>query len=60
MNNLIQFENIEVGERFHDAATAEDYAKVCNNAAERLIGGNYHSGDLMTFEPTELVQLINN
>jgi len=58
--NAIQFENLEVGERFHDAATAEDYAKTCGNAAERLIGGNYHSGDLVTFEPTELVYPINN
>jgi hypothetical protein len=60
MNNLIQFENIEVGERFFDPNTAEDFAKVCGNAAEHLIGGNYHSGQLMTFEPTELVQIITN
>jgi len=58
--NAIQFENLEVGERFHDAATAEDYAKVCDNAAERLIGGNYQSGHLMTFEPTELVYPTTN
>jgi hypothetical protein len=58
--NTITFDALDVGERFHDATTAEDYAKVCNNAAERLIGGNYHSGDLMTFEPTELVYPLTN
>jgi hypothetical protein len=58
--NAIKFESLDVGERFHDAATAEDYAKVCENAAERLIGGNYHSGHLMTFEPTELVHPFTN
>lgn len=60
MNNLIQFENLDVGERFFDPNTAEDFAKVCGNAAEHLVGGNYHSGRLMTFEPNELVQPINN
>jgi hypothetical protein len=58
--NTITFDALDVGERFHDATRAEDYAKVCNNAAERLIGGNYHSGDLMTFEPTELVYPLTN
>ena len=52
--DAIRFDALDVGERFHDATTAEDYAKVCDNAAERLIGGNYHGGHLMTFESTEL------
>jgi hypothetical protein len=56
----IRFDALDVGERFHDAATAEDYAKVCGNAAERLIGGNYHTGDLVTFDSKELVYPFNN
>ena len=58
MKNLIQFENLEVGERFFDPNTAEDYEKICGNAAEFLVGGNYSSGQLATFEPSELVQPI--
>lgn len=58
--DAIRFDALDVGERFHDATTAEDYAKVCDNAAERLIGGNYHSGHLMTFESTELVYPLTN
>ncbi len=55
-NNLVTFENIEIGGRFFDPSTAEDYCKVCGNAAEFLTGGNYHSGQLATFEESELVQ----
>jgi len=55
-NSLITFDSLDVGERFFDPNTTEDYSKVCGNAAEFLIGGNYHSGELATFEPHELVQ----
>ena len=55
-NYLIPFDSLEVGERFFDPNTAEDFAKVCGNAAEFLAGGNYHTGQLATFEPHELVQ----
>lgn len=54
---LIDFDALDVGERFFDPSTAEDFVKVCGNAAERLIGGNYSSGHLMTFEPGERVEV---
>jgi hypothetical protein len=52
---LVAFDLLEVGERFFDPNTAEDFAKMCGNAAEHLTGGNYHSGRLMTFDPSDLV-----
>jgi hypothetical protein len=55
-SKLVTFDSLDVGERFFDPNTAEDYSKVCGNAGEYLIGGNYHSGQLATFEPNELVQ----
>ena len=54
-----RFKDIEVGERFFDPNTAEDYSKVCGNAAEFLVGGNYHSGQLATFDEDEFVELIS-
>ena len=59
MSQLVTFESIDIGERFFDPNTAEDFSKVCGNAAEHLIGGNYHSGRLMTFDDHELVQPIS-
>jgi hypothetical protein len=56
MTKLVTFESLEVGERFFDPNTAEDYQKTCGNAAEFLVGGNYNSGVLATFEDAELVQ----
>ena len=56
---LQTFDSLEVGARFFDPATAEDFAKVCGNAAEFLTGGNYYTGQLVTFEPSELVQPFN-
>jgi hypothetical protein len=53
----IKFKNVEVGERFYDPNTAEDYSKVCGNAAEFLTGGNHHSGQLATFEEDEFVEI---
>ena len=53
----IKFKNIEVGERFFDPNTAEDYSKVCGNAAEFLVGGNYHTGQLVTFDHEEFVEV---
>ena len=53
----IKFENLDVGERFYDSSTAEDFVKVCGNAAELLTGGNYHTGTLVTFNPIELVEV---
>lgn len=54
---LIKFESLEVGERFYDPNTAEDFCKVCGNAAEFLIGGNYHSGQLCTFDDFDFVEV---
>jgi len=54
-----RFKDIEVGERFFDPNTAEDYSKVCGNAAEFLSGGNYHTGQLATFDDDEFVELIS-
>ena len=54
-----RFNDIEVGERFFDPNTAEDYSKVCGNAAEFLSGGNYHTGQLATFDDDEFVELIS-
>jgi len=56
---LVTFESLEVGERFFDPNTAEDFLKVCGNAAEFLTGGNYFTGQIVTFEPSELVQPFN-
>ena len=53
----IEFESLDIGERFYDPSTAEDFVKVCGNAAELLIGGNYHTGKLVTFESIELVEV---
>ena len=53
----VKFKNIEVGERFFDPNTAEDFSKVCGNAAEFLTGGNYHSGQLATFDEDEFVEI---
>jgi len=53
----VKFKNIEVGERFFDPNTAEDFSKVCGNAAEFLTGGNYHSGHLATFDEDEFVEI---
>jgi hypothetical protein len=55
-NQLVSFESLDLGARFFDPVTAEDFAKICGNAAEFLTGGNYCTGQLVTFEPTELVQ----
>jgi len=55
-NQLVSFESLDLGARFFDPSTAEDFAKVCGNAAEILTGGNYYTGQLVTFEPVELVQ----
>ena len=57
--DLVTFESLDIGERFFDPNTAEDFSKVCGNAAEHLIGGNYHSGRLMTFDSHEFVQPFN-
>jgi hypothetical protein len=54
-----RFKDIEVGERFFDPNTAEDYSKVCGNAAEFLVGGNYHTGQLAIFDDDEFVELIS-
>jgi hypothetical protein len=53
----IKFESLDVGERFYDSSTAEDFVKVCGNAAELLTGGNYHTGTLVTFHPIEIVEV---
>lgn len=53
----IKFKELDVGERFYDPNTAEDYCKVCGNAAEFLVGGNYNSGQLATFEEDEFVEV---
>lgn len=53
----IIFDFLDVGERFYDPSTAEFFVKVCDNAAERLIGDNYSTGHLMTFESDELVEV---
>jgi hypothetical protein len=55
-NQLVTFESLDVGARFFDPSTAEDFCKVCGNAAELLAGGNYHTGQLCTFEKHELIQ----
>jgi hypothetical protein len=55
-NKLVSFDSLDVGARFFDPSTAEDFSKVCGNAAEILKGGNYHTGHLCTFEKSELVQ----
>jgi len=52
----IKFKNLDVEDRFYDPNTAEYYLKVCGNAAELLIGGNYNSGQLVTFEEDEFVE----
>ena len=53
----IIFDFLDVGERFYDPSTAEFFVKVCDNAAERLIGGNYSTGDLLTFDSSESVEV---
>jgi len=55
MPNLIEFKDVDVGERFFDPNTTEDYCKTCGNAAEWLTGGNYQSGQLLTFCENEIV-----
>jgi hypothetical protein len=54
---LIKFEKLDVGERFYDQNTTEFFVKVCDNAAEFLIGGNYHTGQLATFEYDDFVEV---
>ncbi len=53
----IIFDFLDVGERFYDPSTGEFFVKVCDNAAERLIGGNYSSGNLLTFDSGESVEV---
>jgi hypothetical protein len=55
-NQLVAFSSLDVGARFFDPNTAEDFSKVCGNAAEHLRGGNYHTGQLCTFDEFDLVQ----
>jgi hypothetical protein len=53
---LIKFEQLDVGERFFCPSTGEDFAKVSQNCAEFLTGGNYYTGQLVTFEAIALVE----
>lgn len=54
---LIKFDDLDVGERFYDPNTAEDFVKLCGNGAEFLTGGNYHSGQIATFDADDLVEV---
>lgn len=53
----IIFDFLDVGERFYDPSIGEFFVKVCDNAAERLISGNYSTGDLLTFDSSESVEV---
>jgi hypothetical protein len=56
---LTEFQFLEVGARFFDPEAAEDFAKVSDTEAEWLSGGNYFTGELTEFSPTELVEPFN-
>jgi len=53
----IKFKKLDIGERFYDPNTAEDYVKVSENAAEFLVGGNYNSGQITTFEEDDFMEV---
>jgi hypothetical protein len=53
---MVQFQTLDVGQRFFDPYCGEFFVKVCGNAAELDSGGDAFSG-LVTFEPNETVEL---
>ena len=53
----IKFKKLDIGERFYDPNTAEDYVKVSENAAEFLVGGNYNSRQITTFEEDDFMEV---
>ena len=52
---MVQFQTLDVGQRFFDPYCGEYFIKVCGNAAELDSGGD--NIGLVTFEPNETVEL---
>lgn len=54
-NKPLTFKQLEIGERFFSPSTCEDFAKVSETKAEFLTGGNYYTGEIVDFDPEEIV-----
>jgi hypothetical protein len=52
---MVQFQTLDVGQRFFDPYCGEYFIKVCGNAAELDSGGD--TIGLVTFEANEEVEL---
>lgn len=53
---MVQFQTLEVGQRFFDPYCGEFFIKVCGNAAQVDSGGDAIAG-LCTFEAEEEVEV---
>jgi hypothetical protein len=53
---MVQFQTLDVGQRFFDPYCGEYFIKVCANAAQIDSGGDAITG-LVTFEYSEEVEL---
>jgi hypothetical protein len=57
-NKFIKFERLDIGARFFDPSSGEDYQKVSHYMGKFISGGNYFSGKLAPFLANELIQKI--
>jgi hypothetical protein len=56
---MITFGELELNTKFFDTESGEYFSKICGNAAEFISGGDYFTGQLVTFDSNELVEKIN-
>jgi len=54
----MQFKELKADQKFYDLNSGEYFLKVCQNCAEWLPNSHHQSGQLVTFDEDEFVDLV--